>query len=1194
MRHWPGQLSQFSSPYVVNSDGQDLYAYSSKLIQRCTSQTDTILEGFSSAVHTQMYWKVYQDKFLTDAGADVREVIAGKLVELYAGIIEYQARVICHLSEKKLRRAWKVFKSETDWKANSAKVEHLNQECRDFLSAGQEADIRKSWVTQLKSMREQLVLLDAVRGLLKDNGIRAERRYEDERESKLFQNLASGYEGAKDFIPERVDGTCEWFFNDQRFRQWRDTEKSALFLVSAGPGCGKSVLSRSLIDDGRLTTGITTSIVCYFFFKDGEQGRMESTDAISAILHQLFRRDTSGQLINQAMSAHHAFGDKLPGEFAELWNILTTCAQSPGSEEIVCVLDALDECAKPSRDKLIGSLQSFYRRQELQSTSRLKFFITSRPYDDIRFPHLQSATAYNHLKFDGDHGDKDKSDALSHDISLVVDHTTKELANTLDEADRRQLAAYMKRQKGHTYLWLHLIFQIIKQKPSLYSDYDTINDELLSDLPSSVEEAYEKILERNQDAALTEILLSIILVAVSPLTLDEMNIALTLASHKKGLSSHAALRLKANFKDIAQNLTGLFISVHESKLYFIHQTAREFLMDKHRKGKWQGILREPSSHQNLSRICVRYLMLPEFTGSFAEVFGTVKVRNGIIGRNYRYHLEESMKEFPFFSYAACNWCYHYRTQGPVLEKLDRQHARELCLATGPQAKKWILPALLRRKRYLRESYWKNFTDLTVASYFGLTSVIEDILTIELSNEIHRQDMPSEEDFREGDAFSKPRAFRLAMEESYTDVIHVWLDKVASFILTEEMVMSAAIWVDENVMMTLLGSEKFKCGITQGIARAAVANWDHGHALVKLLLLRHRDTEGFEVNEDLLMAAIANGQSGMEITDLFLKNCADKLEITRNILIAVVKNRMQGDRILKMLHDTYKGGVKMPEDILEAAGDMMLATTCRMILDNYGDRVRITQEAIESAARNLKYGLKMMKMLLHGRGCEFNMTEDIMMAAATKREHGAKWVEFYLQECQEQIWVSEKLIVAMMQNWESGPAMLRALLREGIQIAITKNVVTAAVGEDAARIMTVSSQKRSEAIEITEELLTAVIQSCNARLDWEPVAVLIEGWGNGGNNVEIVERVLIAALQTRSRNVELEHLWDMLLEKGQENGHDIEITQQLLQAIAQTNSHGRLLSVLFKHCGSKLSFRKRIEIVKDVGQYAGQTQAANRS
>jgi hypothetical protein len=53
------------------------------------------------------------------------------------------------------------------------------------------------------------------------------------------------------------------------FLEWRDSKHSRLLWVSAGPGCGKSVLSRSLIDERRVCTNAMASTVCLFFFKDG-------------------------------------------------------------------------------------------------------------------------------------------------------------------------------------------------------------------------------------------------------------------------------------------------------------------------------------------------------------------------------------------------------------------------------------------------------------------------------------------------------------------------------------------------------------------------------------------------------------------------------------------------------------------------------------------------------------------------------------------------------------------------------------------------------------------------------------------------------------------------------------------------------------------------------------------------------------
>lgn len=91
----------------------------------------------------------------------------------------------------------------------------------------------------------------------------------DDKEAELLETLASDYKSDKDSISARVPGICEWFFEDDRFLEWPDSKHSRLLWVSAGPGCGKSVLSRSLIDERRVCTNAMASTVCYFFFKDG-------------------------------------------------------------------------------------------------------------------------------------------------------------------------------------------------------------------------------------------------------------------------------------------------------------------------------------------------------------------------------------------------------------------------------------------------------------------------------------------------------------------------------------------------------------------------------------------------------------------------------------------------------------------------------------------------------------------------------------------------------------------------------------------------------------------------------------------------------------------------------------------------------------------------------------------------------------
>lgn len=199
---------------------------------------------------------------------------------------------------------------------------------------------------------------------------------------RFYLRLASNYKSDKDLVSARIYGTCEWFFADRRFVEWRDSNVSRLLWVSAGPGCGKSVLAKALIDERRVCANILASTVCYFFFKDGQNQRTRGADALSALLHQLFENTN---LITHALPSYTRYGEKLRNEFSELWDILIRAADDPNAGEIICVLDALDECEENARNRLIEKLVQFcsHRKTSQNLSLRLKFLVTSHPYDTL-------------------------------------------------------------------------------------------------------------------------------------------------------------------------------------------------------------------------------------------------------------------------------------------------------------------------------------------------------------------------------------------------------------------------------------------------------------------------------------------------------------------------------------------------------------------------------------------------------------------------------------------------------------------------------------------------------------------------------------------------------------------------------------------------------------------------------------------
>ncbi|KAG9696721.1 purine and uridine phosphorylase, partial [Aureobasidium melanogenum] len=160
----------------------------------------------------------------------------------------------------------------------------------------------------------------------------------------------------KNINPDRVDQTCQWALSHPLYRRWRDSATDDLLWISADPGCGKSVLSKSLVDE-ELRSDVDDSTVCYFFFKDNDEQNSLAT-GLCALLHQLFQRQP--YLLQHAVLAWNKDGSKLQQETDELWRILLAATSDAAARNTTCVLDALDECRDRDRGDLIAKLARFY------------------------------------------------------------------------------------------------------------------------------------------------------------------------------------------------------------------------------------------------------------------------------------------------------------------------------------------------------------------------------------------------------------------------------------------------------------------------------------------------------------------------------------------------------------------------------------------------------------------------------------------------------------------------------------------------------------------------------------------------------------------------------------------------------------------------------------------------------------------
>lgn len=105
---------------------------------------------------------------------------------------------------------------------------------------------------------------------------------------------------------------------------------------------------------------------------------------MAAILHQLFSAIPA--VVHHALDAYRTNGEELGKLLDTMFNVLQDAASDPVVGQVLCVLDALDEC--DNRERIIDLITSFYRCSQIHQEDRqakLKFFLTSLPYDDIQF-----------------------------------------------------------------------------------------------------------------------------------------------------------------------------------------------------------------------------------------------------------------------------------------------------------------------------------------------------------------------------------------------------------------------------------------------------------------------------------------------------------------------------------------------------------------------------------------------------------------------------------------------------------------------------------------------------------------------------------------------------------------------------------------------------------------------------------------
>ncbi|KAL6821372.1 hypothetical protein V8C40DRAFT_250194 [Trichoderma camerunense] len=538
------------------------------------------------------------------------------------------------------------------------------------------------------------------------------KRQFEMRELEIMKKLNTlSYRDRKERNPDRVVGTCEWFIQHHLFQDWKKSASPRLLWVSADPGCGKSVLVKYLVDEIILTTPKTT--VCYFFFKDDFEDQKSITSALCCIIYQLFQQNPA--LLTEAIvNEIEAGGGRFLASFSDLWHTLLTAAQDIHAGEIICILDAIDECEDHGRLQLAKELCKLYG-PESRLNPELKFLVTSRPFGYIRqgFQPLQiPGMPTIHLSGESD----EEMKKISAEIDIYIKAKVEDIGERLklNRNERRTLLDRLIRVPNRTYLWVYLILDIIE------IDINIDRAGILQAtalIPKTVDEAYDRILSKSYDSTEATKILHIVVAAERALSLRELGFALSVRSNHRSydeIDLKDEDRLRENIRDNC----GLFVTIIHSRVYLLHQTAKEFLVRDAKllstdyinpDLKWRHILLPHVSHKILADICILYLVLSDgYYMAIPEDDETQSAKNRIL-----------------FDYSANYWAKHLRESHIEISEPITKSVLKICDVNSSICQNWLHHFW---KKKSNTTVPERFTSLMVMSYFGLDTMVKMILS----------------------------------------------------------------------------------------------------------------------------------------------------------------------------------------------------------------------------------------------------------------------------------------------------------------------------------------------------------------------------------------------------------------------------------------------------------------------------------
>ncbi|KAF1351448.1 hypothetical protein EJ07DRAFT_183822 [Lizonia empirigonia] len=331
---------------------------------------------------------------------------------------------------------------------------------------------------------------------------------------------------------KRIEGTkgglvadsYRWVLDNATFQQWQEDPDSRLLWVQGDPGKGKTMLLCGIIDELHRSMPSTT-LLSYFFCQATDSRINSATAALRGLLYLLVIQQPS--LVSHVRKKHDHAGKSLfeePNAWVALTDIFVDVLRDPSLRTTYLVIDALDECVTD-----LPKLLDFVAERS-STSSRVKWIVSSRNWPDIE---AQLERAGHKVKLSLELN----AESVAAAVGIFISQKVEQLAQG------KHYKAELRRAK-------------------------------LALFPAGLDDLYKRMMQQmseSDDAEICRCVLASTALLHRPVTIPEL---VALVKELEGLVDELEV-----VREII-SLCGSFLTLRDDTVYFVHQSAKDFLFAK--------------------------------------------------------------------------------------------------------------------------------------------------------------------------------------------------------------------------------------------------------------------------------------------------------------------------------------------------------------------------------------------------------------------------------------------------------------------------------------------------------------------------------------------------------------------------------------------------------------------------------------